>query len=83
MSFQINHKAELPKPADLGDRFVLYNRPSLAGLFYHRDSKTCGRATAQKFSDFAQNLEICMRKLNFFYFNLVFTVFSSFFTHIK
>ena len=48
-----------------------------------RDSKTCGRATAQNFSDFAQNLEICMRKLFFFFFNLVFTVFSSFFTHIK
>ena len=48
-----------------------------------RDSKTCGRTTAQKFSDFAQNLEICMCKLFFFYFYLVFTVFSSLFTHIK
>ena len=31
-----------------------------------RDSKMCGRAVVQNFSDFAQNLEICMRKLNFF-----------------
>ena len=44
-----------------------------------RDSKTCGRAAAQKFSDFAQNLEIRMHKLNFF----ILTSFLLFFLHFS
>ena len=31
-----------------------------------RVSLSCGRATAQNFSDFVQNLEICMRKLKIY-----------------
>ena len=45
-----------------------------------RDSKTCGCATAQNFSDFAQNLEICMRKLIFFF---ILTWFLQFFLHFS
>ena len=39
----------------------------------------CGRATAQNYSDLAQNLEICMRKLFFFFF----TSFLQFFLHFS
>ena len=46
-------------------------------------SKSHGHATAQKISDFAQNLEICMRNLKKYAFNLFYSFFSLCFTHIR
>ena len=40
-------------------------------------SRSCGRATAQNFPEFAQNLENCMRKPIFFF--SILTTFSVFF----
>ena len=38
-------------------------------------SRSHGRATAQNFLEFAQNLEHCMRKLKIYAFNLLFSFF--------
>ena len=52
---------------------MLTSGPHSLQSFYKSHSR--GRATAQIFPDFAQNHEICMRKLNFFRISTSVTVY--------
>ena len=61
----------LNQAADVGDKPAI--RWEVGGSDSYTEqsfkkSRSHGRATEQKFSDFAQNLEICMRELKIYAF---------------
>jgi hypothetical protein len=48
--------------------FPLFFKVTLLTNQSFQNSRSHGRATAQKISDFAQNIEICMRELKIYAF---------------